>query len=593
MPLLKIPSGISATMKLAVMMFILLIASVASAAPICTVQLGSPINYLCPADLKFSLVAGNYVKINVAGTGITNGVTTDAASLVVGVGINNLGLSTVVRNLGLISVNFDGAAAQGHAFTVSTTNNGQLHDEGTTTCDATSLGIVSQTVGAAGMAQVWWNGCPGGAGGGGGGVADPGANGPMKRTSLNVTAPALAADIVGLFGSCSGVKLLAAGGNCVFPAPGVMNLLEGDGAGNIIDSGVSINNVVGAVSPGVGLAHFPGGTQTATSSLLVAADIASGAKQGGGTKIQMGGGATTTNDCVKYDSSGTVVDAGAPCGAGSGSFLGNASDPRLQMTVAGAVATMSATMSSTNPANILGGSTVFSKTTVSTLTIASNTGSTGSVAVCGHSDGSFTYNHNISGTVITGAGDFPSTAVSASGVSCSSGVPLHILTITSVPGNFDAYVGSMDKRPVMSIPAAPTTGDGTTIACPSGICSTTNQVPTQGAAVEQVLTDAATVTVANASTFIATYSLLFTVHSGSRTVNFTGLVDSGQYVVYLKQDATGGEGVTLGSGCSWKISGGGAGAITPSATANAVDMLTFTYRASNTSCYGTFGKNFN
>lgn len=306
-------------------------------------------------------------------------------------------------------------------------------------------------------------------GGSGGGLADPGSNGPIKRTSLNVTAHATAADITGLYTSCSGTKLLAANNTCVFPAPGVLNLLEGDGAGNIIDSGVSINNVVGAVSPGVGLAHFPGGTQTATSSLLVVADIASGAKQGNASKIQLGSGATTTNDCVKYDSNGNAVDSGGPCGGGS--FTGNASDPRFQMTVAGAVATMDATMSSTNPANLLGGSTVFSKTTVSTLTIASNTGSTGSVAVCAHPDGSFTYNHNISGTVITGAGDFPSTAVSASGVSCSSGVPLHILTITSVPGNFDAYVGSMDKRPVVSIPAAPTTGDGTTISCPSGICS--------------------------------------------------------------------------------------------------------------------------
>lgn len=40
----------------------------------------------------------------------------------------------------------------------------------------------------------------------GGGLADPGANGPMKRTALNTTAPATASDMVALWagGSCSG-----------------------------------------------------------------------------------------------------------------------------------------------------------------------------------------------------------------------------------------------------------------------------------------------------------------------------------------------------------------------------------------------------
>lgn len=41
------------------------------------------------------------------------------------------------------------------------------------------------------------------------------------------------------------------------------------------DSGVTTANVVNASSPGVGLAHFAGSTQTVTSSLIVAADITS------------------------------------------------------------------------------------------------------------------------------------------------------------------------------------------------------------------------------------------------------------------------------------------------------------------------------
>jgi hypothetical protein len=105
------------------------------------------------------------------------------------------------------------------------------------------------------------------------------------------------------------------------------------------------------------------------------------------------------------------------------------------------------------------------------------------------------------------------------------------------------------------------------------------------------LTDAATVTWATASASVANASLLFTAHSGSRTLNVTGLVNGGTYVLKIIQDATGGEGLTLGTGCTWKVSGGGTGAITPSTGANAIDVIAFMYDGTN--CYANFNKNFN
>ncbi len=105
------------------------------------------------------------------------------------------------------------------------------------------------------------------------------------------------------------------------------------------------------------------------------------------------------------------------------------------------------------------------------------------------------------------------------------------------------------------------------------------------------LTDGATVTWATASVKCANTSLVFTTHGGSRTLNLTGLVDGGSYVLYLQQDATGGEGLVLGTGCTWKVSGGGAGTITPSTGANAVDVLAFTVRG--TTCLANFNTNFN
>jgi len=105
------------------------------------------------------------------------------------------------------------------------------------------------------------------------------------------------------------------------------------------------------------------------------------------------------------------------------------------------------------------------------------------------------------------------------------------------------------------------------------------------------LTDAATVTWAIGTVVVANADLTFTVHSGSRTLNLTGLVNGGIYTLWIKQDGTGGEGLTLGTGCTWKVSGGGAGAITPSVGANAVDVLYFSYDGTN--CWANFVKNYN
>ena len=102
------------------------------------------------------------------------------------------------------------------------------------------------------------------------------------------------------------------------------------------------------------------------------------------------------------------------------------------------------------------------------------------------------------------------------------------------------------------------------------------------------LTDAATVTWAIGTVVVANAGLTFTTHGGSRTLNLTGLVNGGIYTMWIKQDGTGGEGLTLGTGCTWKVSGAGGGAITPTNTANAIDVLYFSYDGTN--CYLNFIK---
>jgi hypothetical protein len=79
--------------------------------------------------------------------------------------------------------------------------------------------------------------------------------------------------------------------------------------------------------------------------------------------------------------------------------------------------------------------------------------------------------------------------------------------------------------------------------------------------------------------------------TGTRALNLTGLANGGYYTLVIKQDATGGAAMTLGTGCTWLVSGGGQGAITLSVNANAVDVLSFTY--DGTYCYANFQNNFN
>jgi hypothetical protein len=93
--------------------------------------------------------------------------------------------------------------------------------------------------------------------------------------------------------------------------------------------------------------------------------------------------------------------------------------------------------------------------------------------------------------------------------------------------------------------------------------------------------DSGTVTWAIASVLNAQATLTFTVHTGSRTLNITNPVVGGNYVLKLIQDATGGVGLVLGTGCTWKVVNGGAGAVTLTNAPNALDVLTFIYDGTN------------
>jgi hypothetical protein len=72
--------------------------------------------------------------------------------------------------------------------------------------------------------------------------------------------------------------------------------------------------------PRVLLVSVPYALKAADAETLLVANGGTGvtAAQGNGTKVQLSTGTTTANDCVKFDGFGNTIDAGAPCGSGSG-----------------------------------------------------------------------------------------------------------------------------------------------------------------------------------------------------------------------------------------------------------------------------------
>jgi len=118
---------------------------------------------------------------------------------------------------------------------------------------------------------------------------------------------------------------------------------------------------------------------------------------------------------------------------------------------------------------------------------------------------------------------------------------------------------------------APVVGGGSG-TCPAALGIT---VPAQ--------TDGATVTWALGSAWSVTSQLTFTTHGGNRTLNITNPLTTGWYTLKLIQDATGGEGLILGTGCTWQVLNNGVPAttVTLSSTALGVNVLSFYYDGTN------------
>jgi hypothetical protein len=109
-----------------------------------------------------------------------------------------------------------------------------------------------------------------------------------------------------------------AGAACGFASGSVSNIAT---SGPITGGPITTTGTIGCAtcvvssSPGAGIAHFAGSSQSVTSSLINLTTDVSGiaGTQGNGTKIQLSTGTTTSGDCVKFDANGNTIDSGAAC----------------------------------------------------------------------------------------------------------------------------------------------------------------------------------------------------------------------------------------------------------------------------------------
>lgn len=130
------------------------------------------------------------------------------------------------------------------------------------------------------------------------------------------TNPALNAKIMGNVGNNTTDVQIVDGGQRVGCA--VLGLGQPVGATTVTDSRFTVDGVKECMvqKEGFVLDNIPG---TITHS-----NIASGSKQGNGSKVIMfGGGTPATNDCAKFDANGNIISFGGACGGGGGSGEAN------------------------------------------------------------------------------------------------------------------------------------------------------------------------------------------------------------------------------------------------------------------------------
>lgn len=438
-------------------------------------------------------------------------------------------------------------------------------------------------------------------------------------------------------------------GGCLVYGQTAINSLQGNGAkiqlstGSTVSgdcvkfdvNGNTVDNGAACGSPGGGTVNSVTATAPLSSTGGTTPVISIATPQGNGNKVQLSTGATTLNDCVKYDNNGNTVDAGAACGAGGGGAAipyGTVTDGtpinwdlttsavkngtvtlnhttptrflNVQNLANGGFYTLEVKQDSTGGANMLLGSG--GGITFDTAATSTGQGATTTTYSWSHTVGAGTNtillvwtalaaNANVHGVTYNGVAMTGSVAVGFERLwyLIAPATGTHTVTVSQAADY--GYGASLSFTGVDQISPIDNTATDTTAGCTTCTVSITPVNPNAFVAQAIVIGIAATLT---SPSWTQGTNSVDPVNNDSLATSWKGPVTGSQtsswnvsapitdqnVAVSLKPAGSAGA-------CVWTVSGGGNGSITLTTAANAVDILSFTYDGAG--CRANLQSNFN
>lgn len=163
-----------------------------------------------------------------------------------------------------------------------------------------------------------------------GGTGATTLSGLLKGNATSALSSAAAADVITLFGGCSGVLLLGADANCHAAGTGTVSTVGFTG-GLISVANPTTTPAFTVAGTSGGVPYFSGAATWASSAALTAnlpvigggAGVAPavGSRTGNTTTFATATGPLVSGNCAKFDASGNIVDNGAACGSTPGTAV--------------------------------------------------------------------------------------------------------------------------------------------------------------------------------------------------------------------------------------------------------------------------------
>ncbi len=228
----------------------------------------------------------------------------------------------------------------------------------------------------------------------------------IPKLTTGTPSAAAAADVVGLFSTCSGTQYLGADGAC-----------HSAGAGTVINDATLTANLP---LIGAGTTHATVGTRSGNTTQYVTTT-----------------GAQTSGDCVKIDANGNHIANGSACGGGSGTVTSIATTSPITGGTITATGTIACATCVTSAASL------------TSTAIVTGAGSQGSQTPAATATMDTSGNISTPGSITTGAGG------SVGGYSAYGQG-----TATTAPTSSVGWMGpaSVTTKFMMKLPAAPLTG---------------------------------------------------------------------------------------------------------------------------------------